>query len=80
MLLKIDLESEDIPGGETTVGAMLLITNIVVPPVSLVVGLISFGLGYEAAGNADAGGKDDTAVKEESNPVAEDMETFEAES
>lgn len=73
MLLKVDLEQEDIPGGETTVGMLLLITNVLLPMVALVLGL-AFPVGDDVAlipVDGDAGGKDDeVVVEEESNPVA----------
>ena len=43
-MLKVDLQNEDIPGGETAVGVLLLIVNMVIPPTTLLVALVSFGL------------------------------------
>ena len=74
MLLKVDLEREDIPGGETTIGVLLLITNVLVPLVALGLGLAS----YSAPVDDNAGGTstaDETmVVEEESNPVAFEVE------
>jgi hypothetical protein len=72
MLLKVDLEQEDIPGGETTIGVLLLITNVLVPLVALGLGLAS----YPVPVDGNAGGKDDETmvVEEESNPVAVEVE------
>ena len=72
MLLKVDLEQEDIPGGETTIGVLLLTTNVLVPLMALGLGLASHQ-SYPVPVDGNAGGKDDeTVVEEESNPVVEE--------
>jgi hypothetical protein len=40
VLLKIDLEKEDIPGGESFVGSLLLLSNTAIPGGSIVLGVI----------------------------------------
>ena len=74
MLLKIDLEQEDIPGGKNMVDVLLLVTNVIIPPLSLAFGVMSLGLPDVAGATLSEGSSDKdgaTAVEEESNPMAE---------
>ena len=69
VLLKVDLSKEDIPRGVETVGALLFIVNTVPMAASLVVALLTFGLGESPPGKEK--GSDNVETEMEDNPVAD---------
>ena len=68
VLLKIDLAKEDVPGGETFVGFLLLLSNTVLPGSSLFVAILSFGFDLDETLKYGNSARTDS---EFDNPVAD---------